>query len=708
MRRPVGSIEQCSNAPRIRKSLALVAICLTAVLWLSTSASAAPTWLAPTTISGAQDPFELALAVDPSGDAVAAWSDFGGGNSENVEATSTTAPGASWNSPTKLAESSFFLFQPPAPQVAIDSHGDAVAVWEIEKNNKWYVQASQMPAGGTWQTPVQLAETSYPVSLPQVAIDAHGDAIAVWTTYNGSHDLIDASERPAGGSWQTPVQISGSSENASEPQVAMNADGDAVVAWTIWTGATNAIEATELPAGGTLQTPAQISNAGSEDYDAQVAIDEHGDVVAAWEHDNGGQEVVQAAQLPAGGSWQSTASQLSEGGQSAYNPELASNPQGDAVVVWERYNGSDQIAQAAQLPAGGSWQTAVNISESGADGSAPHLAIDARGDEVAVWTRWNGSTDTAEAAELPAGGTWQTPVALSSGVQESYDPRVGMSSNGEAVAVWTAYNGSEDVVQSANFVGAGPQLSELTIPASGTVGQPLSFSVMPVDNWTSLGQTSWSFGDGSSATGTSVTHEYSAPGEYEVTVESTDSLGNATTEKRTVVVTAPPAAKQEEPPAKGAPTTEQESAPKQESPKQQEPNPNTTVPTVTSPTSSPPAPALDVLTKQAQPLINSHALSFEATCGPAACAASISGWVKLPGHRKILRLINFTGAIPADGFRVLRLDVPRHLRRAVRHYLLRHPHSKVKLHLAVTMTVDGHASHKRDVALPIWTYPGFR
>ena len=708
MRRAVGSIEQCSNAHRIRKSLALVAICLTAVLWLSASASAAPTWLAPTTISGALDPFELTLAVDPSGDAVAAWSDFGGGNSENVEATGTTAPGAGWNSPTKLAESSFFLFQPPAPQVAIDSHGDAVAVWEIEKNNKWYVQASQMPAGGTWQTPVQLAETSYPVSQPRVAIDAHGDAIAVWTTYNGSHDLIDASELPDGGSWQTPVQISGSSEDASQPQVAMNARGDAVVTWTIWTGSTNAIEATELPAGAAWQTPAQISNAGSEDYDTQVAIDEQGNVVAVWQHNDGGQEVVQAAQLPAGGSWQSTASQLSEGGQPAYNPELASNPQGDAVVVWERYNGSDQIAQAAQLSAGGSWQTAVNISESGADGEAPHVAIDARGDEVAVWTRWNGSTDSAEAAELPVGGAWQTPVALSSGVQQSDNPRVGMSSNGEAVAIWAAYNGSEDVVQSADFVGAGPQLTELSVPASGAAGQPLSFSVAPVDDWTSLGQTSWSFGDGSTATGTSVTHEYSAPGEYEVTVESADSLGNVTTEKRRVVVEAPPAAKQEEPPAKKEPVTEQESAPKQESPKQQEPSPTTTAATVTSPTSPPPAPALDVLTKQAQPLINTHALSFEATCGPAACTASVNGWVKLPGHRKALRLVSYTGAIPSDGFRQLRLDVPRHLRRAVRHYLLHHPDYKVELHLTVATMVDGHASQSQQLAVPIWTYPGFR
>jgi PKD domain len=713
MSRAASGIGHCSPQATIRRPFALAAVGLAAVLSICASASAAPTWLSPTTISTTEDPFELALAVAPNGEAASSWSAFDGGH-EIVEATATTAPGAGWGSSTKLAEASFFLLQPPMPQVAIDSQGNAVAVWEIEKSGKWYVQASQRPAGGSWQTPVQLAETKYAIGEPHVAMDAQGDAVAVWASYNGSHDLIEASELPAGGSWKTPVQIP-DSEEGEQPQIAMNAAGDAIAAWTTWTGSTDRVESADLPAGGSWQTAAQISNASSEDYDPQVAIDEHGNAVAVWEHNNGGQELVQGAQLPAGGSWQSAALQLSEGGQSAYNPELAGNAQGDAVVVWERYNGSDQIAQAAQLPAGGSWQTAVNISESGVDGSAPHVAIDSQGDEVAVWTRSDGSTEIAEASELAAGGTWQSPVALSPGVQDSYDPRVGMSSNGEAVAVWTAYNGSGDVVQSANFVGAGPQLNEVSIPASGTAGQQLSFSVTPVDDWTPVGQTSWSFGDGATATGTSVTHEYSAPGEYEVTVESADSLGNVTTEKRKVLIEAPPAPKREEPaqepsteePAKETPAPK-EAAAKQESAAQPQTN-TTTTPTIVSPPADPhPAPLLELITGQEQPLINSHALSLGATCGPASCTASVSGSVKLPGHHRALRVISYTGAIPAGGFRVLRLDVPRHLRRSVRRYLVHHPRYKVTLHLTVVTIVGGHALHTESLDLPIWTYPGFR
>ena len=283
-----------------------------------------------------------------------------------------------------------------------------------------------MPAGGTWQTPVQLAETNYPLGRPQVAIDSQGDAIAAWTTSN-EQPRSDRRSRAA-----RRRQLAGARPDLRFQRRRCAAAGGA-------NRERRRLRRHRLDdvdrqhgrdRGGRAARRGHVADARTDLKrrqrrlrPEQVAIDEHGDVVAVWEHNNGGQEVVEGAQMPTGGSWQSTASQLSESGQSAYNPELlASNPRGDAVVVWERYNGSDQIAQAAQLPAGGSWQSPINISESGADGDAPHVAIDARGDEVAVWTRWNGSTDTAEASELPAGGTWQTPAAASPGAQATLRP----------------------------------------------------------------------------------------------------------------------------------------------------------------------------------------------------------------------------------------------------------------------------------------------
>jgi hypothetical protein len=69
---------------------------------------------------------------------------------------------------------------------------------------------------------------------------------------------------------------------------------------------------------------------------------------------------------------------------------------------------------------------------------------------------------------------------------------------------------------------------------------PLAFSVSPFDVWSALGQTSWSFGDGGSATGTAVSHSYAAPGTYQVTVTGTDAVGNASSASGEIAIAAAP------------------------------------------------------------------------------------------------------------------------------------------------------------------------
>jgi len=84
----------------------------------------------------------------------------------------------------------------------------------------------------------------------------------------------------------------------------------------------------------------------------------------------------------------------------------------------------------------------------------------------------------------------------------------------------------------------GPVLADLTIPSFGAPGQQLAFSVAPRDERSGVGETTWDFGDGTHATGTSVTHAYAAPGDYTVTVTARDGEGNATTQTWQVLISA--------------------------------------------------------------------------------------------------------------------------------------------------------------------------
>ena len=171
-----------------------------------------------------------------------------------------------------------------------------------------------------------------------------------------------------------------------------------------------------------------------------------------------------------------------------------------------------------------------------------------RGDAVAVWDRYetdllaNSSQPSAKsfvvAAARPAGAGWGDSKDLSPG-GSGHIPQVAVDPQGNAVAIWRTQAQNTTVIEAAGYDAAGPLLRDLQVPGAATVGSPVSFSVAPVDVWSSVASTHWDFGDGSAADGKTPSHSYGTLGSHEVTVTSTDSLGNATRETRTVTVTRP-------------------------------------------------------------------------------------------------------------------------------------------------------------------------
>jgi hypothetical protein len=370
-----------------------------------------------------------------------------------------------------------------------------------------------------------------------VAIDPAGDAVAVWRRYDGFDEIIQASTRRAGGIWQSPVDLSEAGENAFRPQVAVDGVGNPVAVWDRSDGVHTIIQAASRPAGGAWEAPVDLSAAGGSAVKPRIAVDPAGDAVVVWGRDNGTNEVVQAAERAAGDTWQAPVD-LSELSAEASIPDIALDPAGDAVAVWEVFDGSNYLIQAATAAAGGGWQAPVDLSAPGSDAEEPSVALDPAGDAVAVWDRYDGSDDIAQAATMTPGGAWQPAVDLSAAGESAKEAQVALDPAGDAVATWWRSDGSNAIVQAAGYDAAGPRLRSLSIPAAGTVGVPLSFSVSPLDVWSAPGATTWSFGDGGSAAGTAVAHTYTTPGTYTVEVTGTDAVGNASTATGTVAIRA--------------------------------------------------------------------------------------------------------------------------------------------------------------------------
>jgi hypothetical protein len=119
--------------------------------------------------------------------------------------------------------------------------------------------------------------------------------------------------------------------------------------------------------------PVDLSTGGLAD-DPSVAADSQGHVTAVWLDSDGVHATVMAAVRPAGGAWP-TPVELSSIDQTAEDPSLAVDPQGDAAAVWVREDAGGGALQAAVRQGSGTWQSPANVS-SAPDLEDPEVAVD--------------------------------------------------------------------------------------------------------------------------------------------------------------------------------------------------------------------------------------------------------------------------------------------------------------------------------------------
>jgi hypothetical protein len=527
--------------PRIlRLALALCSVLAGALGFSVSSASAAQAgWLAPVAISqGGENVGVPRVVLDAQGNATAVWQ---GWNGEDTVVESAYRPaGGSWQAPIDLSQASGEVtlvageHDAGSPRIAVDGHGDTTVVWErYGGTNRIIIEVAYRPAGGSWQAPVNVGEvhTEWDPE-PWVAVDERGDTTVVWNDAG----VIESAYQPAGGSWGAPVAVSGTDE-AFVPQAAVDAQGDATVVWMSYNGSKYVVQSAYRPAGGSWETPTQLSQAGENGGDPDIALDSSGDTMVVWDGhsgENGTTEVVRAAYRPAGGEWQAPADLSAAGARIEGNGlRVALGAHAEAIVTWSNYGGGYDIVQAAYRPVGGAWQAPVNLSENGSNAFPTDLTFDQEGNAVLVWERENEPEWAIQADYRPAGGEWQQPASLGDGddaVVVLDAPGDSTAADGDATAVWT----SGDTIQAAGYDTVEPPQA-IEAPATGEAGTPVSVAVpaaSPLQVYSPL----LSFGDGTSASATSAMHTYAAPGEYTVTFSSTDVLGYKSSTQQTIVI----------------------------------------------------------------------------------------------------------------------------------------------------------------------------
>jgi len=427
---------------RLARAFLVATLTATVALVPAASSSAGATWQPLGALSTAPGPVDQSqVAVGADGTSVFVWrrldatTDCSGAPCLRIQTRSRSAAGVL----TPIQTLSAAGQHGSLPQVAVDSNGNAVFVWQRSDGTNLRVQTRARSAAGTLSGTQTISAAGQSAEYPQLAVDGSGNAVFVWERWDGAAERIQARTRAADGTLGSTQTLSAPGLDAIYPAVAVDPNGNGVVAWEIFDGAHERIQARTRAADGTRGSTLTLSPAGRDAASAHVAVDPNGNAVFAWTGSDGTVQRMQARARSAAGTLSATQT-LSDPGKNAFEPRVAVDANGNAVFLWQRFDGIDNRVQSRARSAPGILSSTQTLGSTGTSTAMrAQLAVDALGNAVAVWEHREGNAVCClhvEARVRSADSTLGVTQILSGAGADAQEPDVAVNSNGVAVAVW--------------------------------------------------------------------------------------------------------------------------------------------------------------------------------------------------------------------------------------------------------------------------------
>jgi hypothetical protein len=528
------------------RALCLAALAV-ALLLAAPAAAQAAAWLPAEPVSPAPENETGAdVEMAANGDVIAVWK-YG----TSVWAAIRPA-GGSYSAPVQISSGTGIVGS-GAPVVAVDPAGNAVAAWSQSDGSSQRTRAAFRPAGGAFGPADTISAAGVNTQDVSVAMDAAGNAIAVWATFGGL-SRVHWSYRPAGGAFP-PAGTSitaGATSSQQYPRLAMDAAGNAVVAYQAYDSPPNVtfLRYQERPAGGVFPGPSGEKNVLNEGGNGSppsaggmdVALG-GGEIAFAWKRFEGGMVgTAFRGAIRVFGDPQTTGTQILDSSGGMDEVHLVMTPLGAVTAAWSTFDGND-IMWAAREPGSPTFGAADHLAPMASVAQKVMLGLDGLGNAVALWYEAiSPSGHRAWVAQRPPGGTVGSPHELFDGGGGVFFSSLstGGDALGDSFASVGRFAGAPGTrLNIAGYDPVPPRFDALSVPP--LANNPIGFSASTFDVWGPVA-TSWNFGDGSTATGAATSHSFPTPGQtYTVTATATDAAGNASSSSGVTVPNAVPA-----------------------------------------------------------------------------------------------------------------------------------------------------------------------
>lgn len=401
-------------------------------------------WLTPTLIeTNSGNAWFPDITVIPNGDAFAVWKQEASGTGRHDIWANRYTSGVGWGSATLIETNN--IGDAANPKITSDANGNVFAVWEQSDGTHYSIWANRYVAGAGWDTAMPIETSNLgDAANPQIAADVNGNAFAVWEQSDGTRYNIWANRYTAGAGWGTATLIETSDlGDAKNAQIAVDASGNAFAIWeqsdgtrsNIWTNRYT------VGTGWDVATLIETDNTGPA-RDPQIAFDASGNAIAIWEQYDGAHYNIWTNRYTVGTGWDVATLIETNNTGDAWYPQIALDSNGNAIAVWYQFGTTHTDIWTNRYTAGAGWGTAALLETNDAgDAWDPQIALDSNGNAIAVWTQSDGLHNKIWANRYIAGTGWRTALPIENTSGDAWGPYVGIDANGNALTVWYQYDG---------------------------------------------------------------------------------------------------------------------------------------------------------------------------------------------------------------------------------------------------------------------------
>lgn len=415
--------------------------------------------------------------------------------------------------------------------VSFDSAGEALATWGIATRGAHAQLARRAPGalfGATKESPCYRFTSSSVGPHDELAVACDVEEAAnkfrLEFTEGSSLSAFPGAQAPLGPAIESEFL---------QPKVRYGADGTLAVAWSYEAGGKRFAEVAVRPPGSkaalTPQTLMEVPTPGQGAFVEDVAVTADGTAIVLVD---AATEGLKAFVRPSGGAF--TPVKLAPAGTEG---QLGVDAAGNAIVVLDSFSVSGSTIQYTVRPPGGSFGAAQDVVPVGAYAGG---ALTVAADGTAFAELFKSASAGVDVAVRPPGGSFGAPLPVAGAGERSAGFAV--TPGDDLLASWTVdtdKDGAGDEVFAGGLdSGAPPALTDVSVPTAGVLGVATAFSAHASDTMGMRG-VHWSFGDGTSADGESVSHAYAAAGTFTVTVTASDRAGNTSSATRTISVIDP-------------------------------------------------------------------------------------------------------------------------------------------------------------------------